>query len=124
MQPFDDYCLIKKLPVDKFLVTTGFPNLQWSKIRMLGIENDFKCIHVVDPDKSSKMKKDIFEELIHQYNYQSDEVLVVGDDPESEIKAAKALNLPTFLFDPTNKYANGTATYQSQRLSAVMELIG
>src|SRR5213080_109500 len=38
IEPFDDYSFIKKLPVDKFLVTTGFPKLQKSKIESMNIK--------------------------------------------------------------------------------------
>jgi putative hydrolase of the HAD superfamily len=42
--------------------------------------------------------------------------LVIGDDPESEIKAAKALGIDTFLFDPDNKYPDAAVTYRSDKL--------
>src|SRR5258708_35244871 len=34
MLPFEDYQHIQSIPLDKFLVTTGFSKLQWSKIKM------------------------------------------------------------------------------------------
>src|SRR6201991_3308671 len=56
MQPFEDYAHIRSIPLDKFLVTTGFVKLQYSKVKMLGIEQDFKGIHIVDPEVSPKTK--------------------------------------------------------------------
>ncbi|MDB5136109.1 MAG: family hydrolase, partial [Mucilaginibacter sp.] len=50
MQPFEDYAHVRTIPLDKFLVTTGFVKLQLSKIKMLGIEQDFKNIHIIDPE--------------------------------------------------------------------------
>src|SRR5688572_11456183 len=44
---FPDYYELKQLPAERFLVTTGFKNLQTSKIRNMGIEQDFKEIHIV-----------------------------------------------------------------------------
>jgi len=123
MVAFEDYHLLKGLTIDKFLVTTGFPKLQWSKIRMLNLEPDFKGIHVVDPDTSDKTKKDIFLKIQEQHHYEPREVLVVGDDPVSEIKAGSELGMVTFLFDPAGKYPNGTADYQSHRLRDAAELI-
>src|SRR5579862_6113814 len=32
MQPFEDYEHLRQIPLDKFLVTTGFSKLQWSKV--------------------------------------------------------------------------------------------
>jgi len=94
---FEDYPEIKNITADRFLVTTGFKNMQMSKIRQLGIENDFNEVHVVNPVESSK--KEVFADILVRYDYAPHEVLVIGDDPESEIKAAKELGIPTVLYD-------------------------
>jgi len=96
---FSDYEYTKLLPCDNFLVTTGFLKLQQSKIKGMGIEQDFKEIHIVDPATSDKTKKDVFTDIIHRNGYELTEVLVVGDDPHSEIKAAKELGIDTVLYD-------------------------
>jgi len=94
---FKDYPEIKNTTADRFLVTTGFKNMQMSKIKQLGIENDFNEVHVVNPVESSK--KEVFADILTRYDYAPHEVLVIGDDPESEIKAAKELGIPTVLYD-------------------------
>lgn len=99
IEPFSDYTCTKQLHCDKFLVTTGFLKLQQSKIRGMGIEQDFKEIHIVDPATSHKTKKDVFADIIYRNAYQPAEVLVVGDDLQSEIKAAKELGIDTVLYD-------------------------
>jgi len=93
MQTFADYELVKNLPHDKFLVTMGFTNMQQSKVKMLRLENDFIDISINDPEKTEDTKKEIFEEILQKYNYAPNEVLVIGDDPDSEIKAEKILTL-------------------------------
>lgn len=107
--PFEDYPEIHNIPADRFLVTTGFQKMQLSKIKHLGIENDFKEIHVVNPAITSK--KEVFADILQRYNYKPKEVLVVGDDPESEIAAAKALGIPTVLYDKNSKGASDEADY-------------
>ncbi|MDB5116171.1 MAG: family hydrolase [Mucilaginibacter sp.] len=123
MQPYTDYYHIQKTTLDKFLVTTGFTNLQYSKVKQLGIENDFKEIHIVDPEVSPKTKQDIFKELMDRYNYQPADILVIGDDPQSEIKAATALDIDTFLYDPDNKYPQAITTYRGDSLEKVLAII-
>ncbi len=113
MQPFKDYYHIQSSNIQKFLVTTGFTKLQWSKVKMLGIEDDFAEIHIVDPEKSNKTKKDVFADILKRHNYTVEDVLVIGDDPESEIKAATELGIDTFLFDPANKHAGALVTYRA-----------
>lgn len=123
MTPFDDYRHVRAIALDKFLVTTGYPKLQWSKVKMLGIEDDFKHIHIVDPDVSQQTKKDVFEEIMQTHNYVINDLLVIGDDPESEIKAAKTLGIDTFLYDPTNRYPDVPVTYRSNNLQDVLKVI-
>ena len=116
MQPFDDYKQIREVKITKFLVTTGFTKLQWSKVKMLNIETDFEAIHIVDPELSPLTKKDIFALILEKYDYKPEDVLVIGDDPESEIKAASELGIDTFLYDPENEHPNARVTYRSQNL--------
>jgi putative hydrolase of the HAD superfamily len=123
MQPFTDYHSLKDIPLDKYLVTTGYPKLQYSKIKQLGIEQDFKEIFIVDPDLSNQTKRDVFGGIIDKYNYQPEELLIIGDDPDSEIKAATELGIDTFLFDPDNKYLHAVATHKSPDLKAVLNIL-
>lgn len=119
--PFDDYALTHALPGERFLVTTGFDKMQRSKIRQLGIEGEFKEIHVVNPTLSSK--KDVFAGILARYGYATNEVLVIGDDPESEIAAAKALNIPTVLYDPSGKFSPQEATYHIAHYSELATIV-
>jgi putative hydrolase of the HAD superfamily len=123
MWPFDDYRHVRAIQLNKFLVTTGYSKLQWSKVKMLGIEDDFKHIHIVDPDVNQQTKRDVFAEIMQTYNYAPGDLLVIGDDPESEIKAAKALGIDTFLYDPTDKHSQAQVTLRSSNLQDVLKLI-
>lgn len=95
---FADYEEIRKFNCDKFLVTSGFPNLQYSKIKQLGIEGDFKGISIVDTISTDNSKKDVFESIQLCHNYDLSELLVVGDDPDSEIAAALTLGIEAVLY--------------------------
>lgn len=123
MFAYDDYKHIQNLTIDRFLVTTGFVKMQNSKVNMLGICNDFKNVYIVDPSTSSKTKKDIFEQIIADYHYKPNEVLIVGDDPESEIKFAKLAGLKTVLYDPTGKYQPSEADYHIKNHAELGQLI-
>jgi putative hydrolase of the HAD superfamily len=123
MRPYNDYHHVQSIPIDKFLVTTGFIKLQMSKVRMLGIEGDFRDIHIVDPEMNEQTKKDVFEMLMETHGYKREDLLVIGDDPQSEIKAAKALGVDTFLYDPENKYPEAEVTYRSNTLKDVLNIL-
>ncbi|MCD8738999.1 HAD family hydrolase [Mucilaginibacter roseus] len=123
MHAFDDYRYIKTIAVDKFLVTTGFVKLQNSKVKMLGIAGDFKQIYVVDPESTEKTKRHIFTQILEKYNYKAEEVLIIGDDPESEIKEAKAVGIKTVLYDPEKRFTNADADYRITNHRDIGELI-
>lgn len=123
IQPFEDYHHLKDIPLDKFLVTTGFPKLQNSKIEQLGIKGDFKEIIIVDPDLSKQTKKDVMADIMARYGYQPEELFVIGDDPDSEIKAALSLGIDTFLFDPGDTYPDAPTTHKSRNLKDVLAIL-
>lgn len=97
--PFPGYELIRDLPGDRFIVTMGFEKFQWSKIKSMKIEQDYKEIFVVDPDTTDKIKRDLFEEIISKYSYATSDVFIIGDDPDSEVLAAQELGAHPILFD-------------------------
>jgi putative hydrolase of the HAD superfamily len=102
--PFPDFQLVPALPQPKFLVTTGFTRLQESKIDGMQIRSLFREIHIVDPMLEARTKRDVFSDILFRYAYQPDEVLVIGDDPDSEIKAAHAIEIPTILYDALGRH--------------------
>ena len=52
-----------------------------------------------------------------------DELLAVGDDPESEIKAAMELGIKTYLYDPESRFKTGKVTYHEQNYNKLQWLI-
>lgn len=99
METVESYDYIRKLPCKKFLVTTGFTKMQNSKIKQLDLEKDFDKIFVIDPSLTTLTKKDIFEKILIDYDFKTEEVLVVGDDINSEIKAAQELGIESVVYD-------------------------
>lgn len=102
IQYFSDYEVTRDLSLDKYLVTTGFIQLQQSKIAGMNINQDFKEIHIIDPASSDKTKRDVFADIIERNGYGIEEVLVVGDDLHSEIKAAQDLGIDAVVYDKYN----------------------
>lgn len=99
LNPFEDYAIAKQVPGLKFLVTMGFTKMQWSKIKLLNIEADFEACFVLDPLKEDTTKKDIFKVILKKYGLKPEDVLVVGDDVQSEIKAGLELGMKTLVYD-------------------------
>jgi putative hydrolase of the HAD superfamily len=99
IKPYNDYPPTKNLQCRKILVTSGFQKLQRSKIERLGIGNDFEEIIIIDPALSCKTKKDVFTEILTRHRLAAEEIIIIGDDINSEIKAGKELGMETVVYD-------------------------
>ena len=94
---YGDEDAIKELPVIKILVTSGYKKFQTSKIERLNISHLFDevIIDFLDDPEQRKGKTKIFKEILKTRGLQKEEVLVVGDNPRSELGAAKELGIKT-----------------------------
>lgn len=99
IEPFEDFKIARHLPCDKYLVTAGYEKFQWSKIKGLFLEKDFKEIHVVDQAKTTLTKKDVFLDIIDRHRYSLSAVMAIGDDIGSEIKAGQEIGIDTIVYD-------------------------
>jgi len=97
IKTFGDEEFIRDLPVRKILVTTGYRKFQETKIEKIGVADLFDeiIIDALGYRDQRKGKKRIFEELLVKNGWSKDEVLVVGDNPRSELGAAKFLGIKT-----------------------------
>ena len=78
----------------RFLVTSGFRRLQESKVRALGIAWLFDEVVIDAIDEAEHPgKEQIFLDLMGRYNLDPADVVVVGDNPESELAVARRLDL-------------------------------
>jgi putative hydrolase of the HAD superfamily len=96
MHGYADLATLSDLPVQRFLVTSGFRRLQESKINALGITHLFTAIHIDAIDEADrKGKQRVFETILEHHGLRANEVLVVGDNADSEIGAGNRLGMAT-----------------------------
>ncbi len=96
MRGYPDIGAIRGLPAKLFLVTSGFRRLQESTVRALAVKSLFERIYIDaidEPDREGK--QGIFAEILRANGLDPGEVLVVGDDADSEIAAGNRLGIPT-----------------------------
>lgn len=96
MRGYGDLEVLRELPMRLFLVTSGFRKLQESKIDALGIRPLFTEIRndAID-EPGPKGKAQIFEEILQKHSLMAQEVMVEGDNPDSEIAAGNRLDMKT-----------------------------
>jgi len=121
---YPDYIFIKEMTHPKFLVTTSLTSLQQSKIRALNIERDFTRIIINDPFAETKTKLDIFRELVAEFNLNPATTYVIGDNPESEIKAGNALDMVTIQILRDQVVKGDNARHYIQSFSELAAIIG
>ena len=94
MRGYGDLDVLPSLGEVRFLVTSGFRRLQESKVRALGVASMFREV-IVDAldDPNHAGKEGIFSNLMARYELRRHDVLVVGDNVESELAAARRLAL-------------------------------
>lgn len=96
LRGYADLWEIEKLPLERFLVTSGFRRLQESKIAALGIERLFREIEVDAIDETPRRpKQERFAAIAARHGWPPGEVLVIGDNADSEIAAGNELGMPT-----------------------------
>lgn len=109
IEPFEDYKEVSSFPLKKYLVTVGFKKMQQSKVKYLNIEKDFTSIYIIDPEESTSTKKDIFKKIMIENSFNPSDLIVVGDDPGSEIKAARELKIDAILYNRESSKENQDA---------------
>ena len=124
MHGYGDLAVLSNLPVHRFLVTSGFRRLQESKIKALGFEALFTaiCIDAIDePDRQGK--QGLFKAILETHQFEPEEVLVVGDSPDSEIEAGNRLGIKTVQILRPGVQRCDNATFYIQSLAEVDSLL-
>jgi putative hydrolase of the HAD superfamily len=113
LQGYPDLGALRGLPGKLFLVTSGFRRLQESKISALRIGELFTEIHVDALDDDNRRgKRQIFAGILASHRLSPKEVLVVGDNPDSEIDAGNSLGIATVqILRPGVTRGNNAAFY-------------
>jgi FMN phosphatase YigB (HAD superfamily) len=124
MTGYGDFGALAGLPVKLFLVTSGFRKLQDSKIDALGLKSNFEALYVDAIDEADrKGKEGLFREILDRYGLAPAGVLVVGDNPESEIEAGNRLGMPTVQILRPGVVEGTTAAYYVRDLKELRRLL-
>lgn len=124
IKTYEDYPVLREIETTKVLVTTGLTELQNAKINALGIREDFESVHIDDPRLIPRMHKyKIFSNILDHFNLQSEEIWVIGDNPESEIKAAHSLGMKTIQRLTKSKPVSGLADFRIKTFKELKDIL-
>jgi putative hydrolase of the HAD superfamily len=122
IKPFDDVNVVSEFGQKKVLVTSGINHIQLKKVEILKIGELFDEI-IVDEASSFKNKQDIFEMVMEKHFLKPKEIMVIGDNPESEIAAANALGMVSVQILRKSHIIKGKADYYVKDLHGVKKVL-
>lgn len=124
MRGYSDLHTLSEFSLLRFLVTSGFRRLQESKIRALGFAEVFTAIYIDAIDEAGrKGKQGLFAQILGEHQLRPAEVLVVGDNPDSEIEAGRRLGIHTVQILRPGVSRGTTATFYIESLAELHPLI-
>ncbi len=121
---YQDGYVVQELNMINYLVTSGLREYQNLKIDALGIRNWFTEIYIDDPiDPKWNDKEEIMRLIIKNNNYDISELLVVGDNPESELKAGNNIGIETIQILREGIRASEIANFKINTLNELKKYI-
>ncbi|MGK7908924.1 MAG: HAD family hydrolase [Synechococcus sp.] len=96
MQGYLDLPVLETLAVKRFLVTSGFLKLQKTKITALSLEAKFDGVYIDAIDAPDRVgKRGLFKKILDDNDLLMSQVIVIGDNADSEIKTGNELGIKT-----------------------------
>lgn len=99
-----------------FLITNGFEETQWLKIRHSGIDSYFEQMITSEKAGSLKPHPEIFQYAFMQTGGRPQDSIMVGDNFEVDIMGAARAGMDQVYFSPQGPAPGKTATYTVQDL--------
>ena len=103
-----------------YVITNGFKELQYRKLRNSGIEGFFDDVFISEVIGYQKPHRAFFEYVLSKTGATKEDSLIIGDDMKSDIQGAKNIGIACVLYNPTNE--NGLEP--EFRIGSLLELKG
>lgn len=93
------------------LITNGFHNTQWNKLRSSGLDQYFTYIITSESSNSLKPKKEIFEYALNQATAKASDSIMIGDNIDADIFGAINAGMDCVFVNHTGEPIICEATY-------------
>lgn len=106
------------------LLTNGFKQVQYDKIRNSGLDTFFKNrVFISEEVGYHKPHPKIFTAAITSINGKKKETLMVGDNFETDIEGARVFGIDQYYYNPAGHPCDGSPTYMGKDLRDLMDLV-
>ncbi len=105
------------------IVTNGFADVQFVKLKSSGLTDYFK--HIVTSDDAGSRKPDpgIFRHILNLIGTTSAECIMIGDNLDTDIAGAQAVGIDCILFNPQQVPHQALTNYEIKCLSELKGIL-
>lgn len=105
------------------IITNGFEEIQFKKIRRCGLEPYFEHIVTSEAAGAQKPHQDIFRHAFKQTGALPSESLIIGDDPESDILGGRHAGMDQVWLSRPGEVCEPAPTYTISNLTSLISLL-
>lgn len=116
-----DYLREKRYPL--YLITNGFEQTQWTKLKTSKIEHYFEDMVTSERAKAQKPYPEIFEMMLNLAEVNVHETIMIGDSWSSDIIGAQRMGIDQVYFNPEKHQSDGSATHEIQHLLEIKNIL-
>ncbi|MFP4089767.1 MAG: YjjG family noncanonical pyrimidine nucleotidase [Cyclobacteriaceae bacterium] len=105
------------------ILTNGFSDVQWIKLRSAGLSAYFKEIVTSDDAGFRKPQADIFHYSLRRISAECSECLMIGDNLETDMDGALGVGMDCIFFNPAKIQHQSRITYEISCLSQLKGIL-
>ena len=106
-----------------FIVTNGFEEVQYTKVKSSGIEPYFKEIVISDRVGHKKPSREIFDYVANEHGLQHQSLLMIGDNLLTDIAGARNAGIDSVFFNPYKNPHQEQVTYEIRELKELRNIL-
>lgn len=105
------------------MLSNGFSEMQYDKIRNVGFMDYFDDVVLSDVVGVNKPHPDIFTFALRKMNVKSEKVVMIGDSYLSDIKGAMNSHIDQIWYNPLGLKEDVMATYTVKKLDEICDIL-
>jgi putative hydrolase of the HAD superfamily len=114
---------LKEKSYELHLITNGFEQTQWNKIRNSGIAHYFSEVITSEGSNSLKPHREIFEYALQRAAASATESIMIGDNPDADIQGAINAGWDNVFVNHIQTTITQVPTYTVTSLDQLMKLL-
>ncbi len=106
-----------------YIISNGFAELQANKIESSEIGHFFARVFVAEMSGFQKPDRRFFHYALSAVNAKKTESIMVGDDPEADIRGAREAGIDQIFFNPYNKSCSIEVTFEIKAIPDLKNIL-